>query len=718
MDSEDHMIPNHNDDDYPGFEPLYYEGEEFERGQLDFLREPVETAIDGYFDYKTPIIVKREIEQKRNAEKAKDAHDKLVRYSKQAVQDQKQIKNKLKDARKAQSSNRKESGGKQDVGGGWSTDTRTKGVFDSIKKNEIFNYQRGAPESQTQPLAEKVIKKLQAQESTTNEPPLTYADVAEIEKQLSKENANTIKSIIKTNEAKLKLLEDQLKKEEKKSEEKNKAFMQQIKTMVGDQQKSDEYIKAMKAKNEELMKRQGFQPTSTSAKALKNQKKSDIHPIAAPKVKSSNYGGAGQKMKTREAIANNRLKPVVEFRKMPGHEIDINDPMGRFENDELRGTGVTWADQIEMLKEGYQAQLKQRPKEPTAMTHEGYSTPERGTYASLYQMAAPGTYMNDTMRTDELGGTFGGKSRATSLGRTIEKPTRPLSRGKKTVDGNIRMLQQFAPTHLTPQAAGQHGQDLRRLEDQLASIRGELQPIMKELGRWPRPQGPTAELMSASVGRLIKIHSDKLTNMLVDDLLIEIVAVLNAKEEIEKRMSREQDVRAMALALCEELNKIDVDQRFLFEASKSNALPASKKLVPIQPSVDYNFAFQFLHGNKDQGKEFLTNNGLGHKNRDFDSGDIQRFKAASMFAGKGPYKGIFSDQTKVTLQHSTLVKLLRDQIMNEDNLQKVPYLRRQNAEALAIESDKLIEEALGQVLKEFEEAQEEFVKSVVKGEFE
>ena len=721
MDSEDYYMPNHNEDEGPGFDPIYYEGEEYEQNQLDFIKEPVETAIDGYFDYQTPIIIKKEAERKQNKDTAVESYKNLVAYSKIAAPK----KNKANAASlgKNQLTKRQVSAGPSDIAGGWSNDTKTTGVFDNKKKNEIFGFHRGQPESQSKPLAQKIEKSIQAQQPDQNQPPVSYADIMEIEKHLSKENANTIKSIIKTNEAKLKLLEDQLKKEEKNNKNQSKEFMDKMKAVVGDQQKSEEYIKAMKAKNDQILKAQGFKPAPTTAPVLKNQKKSDIHPVAAPKTKTANYGGAGDRKKSKGKIADQRIKPVVEFREMPSPNYTLHDNARNYDADENRGTGVTWGDQLQMLKEGYAEQLKK----PSIYNGDRGSSQPRDTYASLYQMAAPGTYMNDTFQTHDPMRATERQTGQNTLNRTMPRPTKPSMRDQ--FEQNMINLQEFRPTNLTNQGKHQHGSDLIRLEDQLSNIRNELKPLINQVNRWPKTQGPTAELMSASIGRLIKIHSEKMANMLIDDMLIEIIAVLNAKEESEKRIAREVDVKTMALALCDELNQIDVDQRLIFEGANSKAVrtvsfqdyntaQAGVGQYQRQPILDSNFALDLLHQPASEGRPYMTSNNEGHYNRDFDSKDLRKLASTSMFVGKGPYKGDFSHQSKVAMPHDMLVKLLRDQIMNEDAVQRVPYLRRQNVAAMEIDSDRLIDEALEQVLREFEEAQDEYVQNVVKGEFE
>ena len=280
--------------------------------------------------------------------------------------------------------------------------------------------------------------------------------------------------------------------------------------------------------------------------------------------------------------------------------------------------------------------------------------------------------------------------------------------------------------------------DLARLENKLSQIRQELKPIMSQLNQSSRkPAGPTAELLAASVGRLVKIHSEKLTNLLLDDLLVEMVAILNEKEETQKRLDIESDLKTMALALCEELNEVDIDQRFIH----SNNIAIQKQNNPFSathnsgnrdnlyynvmppPAIDIQkqYGLNFIHDLTEPGVKYKTNikeSGLySTYNRDFDSKDIRKLHLTNSMLDKGPYKlDMPEEKTTLNLDPSLIMQIVRHQIVKEDKLQAVPYLRRKNVEATNAEIDVLIDECLNEVLHEFEDAQKEFVAQIIKEE--
>ena len=77
-------------------------------------------------------------------------------------------------------------------------------------------------------------------------------------------------------------------------------------------------------------------------------------------------------------------------------------------------------------------------------------------------------------------------------------------------------------------------------------MRSELLPLMNRINQQGVNRGPLAELLESSVGRMIKIHSEKVIDLLIDDLLIEIVAILNYSEEVKHRKMREKEVVSLA----------------------------------------------------------------------------------------------------------------------------------------------------------------------------
>lgn len=667
------VVPNHDFDD-PPFEPIYYEGEEIEKQQLRFLNQPFEQSIDNYFDFKTPLIIKKEAIDKKNAEEAEAAKQKYLAASKQlrdmyAPEQKYHPKNRRLNQQSNPNTHKDE--------GGWNLDTRTAGVFDpSLKKNEIFTNQKEARKKKDSDKLLKAIKKNQS------DPPVNFKDITEIESALSKQNANTVKAIIKTNEAKLKLLEDQMRREEAKSEEKSKERMNKIAEILAIKQKNQADIK-------KDINRQGFDPQPASKAAINKQSRSDIHPAARPKTKSSNYGPA-----FKSTAKSQVRKPAASKQFAVDEKIDIKNYLHETHDD--KKAGVNWADQLDLLKEGY----RDRQSNPHHAQFLRAVTPERPSYHSGYQQEP----------TDR---------------ETIQKPNpalRPASNRQSEQHplNNIRQnLDSVKKAELGPlphYASDKQLSDIGRLENQLKGIRQELAPIIQKLNTGLPSAGPNVELLSASIGRLMKIHAEKLCSMLIDDVIIETIGVLNYKEEMEKRKAREADVKAMAMALCEELNEIDVDQRFIFEKQVSN----NQKLNPFNPDMNklnaaprlpFDFASKLIHdihaaGGQDPNLPM----------RDLDSRDLRLFSKAHELFGKGPYKLAFAEPTRLNMRHELLISINRDRVLNEDRPGIPSFLKPHNQKAIEFEMNKIIDEVLDEVLGLFEQAQEEFVKEVIKEE--
>jgi hypothetical protein len=97
------------------------------------------------------------------------------------------------------------------------------------------------------------------------------------------------------------------------------------------------------------------------------------------------------------------------------------------------------------------------------------------------------------------------------------------------------------------------------VSEQLVDIRQGLDPIVK---KWSvqdgrigyKSGGPAADLVEKSAGRLIKVYNEKLTNLMIDDLLLEIVGILNKKEEVDARQVKDLELKKYATMLMEELN--------------------------------------------------------------------------------------------------------------------------------------------------------------------
>lgn len=777
MAGRDQYIPNHNFDAGPSYDPIYYEGEEIEKANLAFTKQPLHTSIDNYFDYTTPVIIRNTADAKALAKETEAAKKRIQAYGnpivpKPVVTTTASTKN-VRSAPKRQNQ-RPQSGANISQGrqhgspqeSTWNNDTKTPGLFDDrLKKKEIFTYRRGQPESQND-TAQKIIQGIVAYQDhsrpevprpvTHENPPkpgdICYTDVADIEKMLSKQNALTVKSIIKTNEAKLKILEDQLRKEKQINENRNKDYFDKMNQLVSEHQYSEDFVRGMKQQNDIALKQHGFNVSPAKPVTYFNQKKSEMHEIAAPKVKSSNYGV--QPRKKSKSRSNSRSKSAGKTRPANSILAKHRTPSpSRYDTMEFRTAvamppeeekrlGITWADQMDLLKEGYQNQVipKSKIKNIVQMQKSRSKSPSgRNSTRDHLDVAKQGTFMsskglhNPYPLQDSLRNSNNPSLRQSYRSQEKLRPGK-IAPTKIQFDHHIQNLHEFEGDNYPQMTKNAHMADIGRLENQLSQIRQNLKPIISQINKGTKNQGPNADLVAASVGRMIKIHSEKLTNMVIDDLLVEIIAILNQKEEMEHRQGRDRDLKDMALALCEELNKIDVDQRFLFESAVNRPLNSQtmrpnpygrtehsallNNSRPMPALNSNNFAMNFIHPNDTSAPRYQTTD--SHlPNREFDQRSLNKLNLfTNALLGKGPYKGPFPTSSEsLALDPSLLMDTLRNQILNEDAVNTVPYLRKQNVQATCIDLDALIDECLRQVLKEVEEAQEEFVKNVVKEEF-
>lgn len=121
------------------------------------------------------------------------------------------------------------------------------------------------------------------------------------------------------------------------------------------------------------------------------------------------------------------------------------------------------------------------------------------------------------------------------------------------------------PPHCCPQNSMDHLDKIDNLEEVLKSIRFQLQPIIKQVNTMPFESGPHAELMELAAGRLLKVHSENLIELVIDDVLEETVHLLNGFEELEKRRKKERSMKEMMVGLIEGVGSMDVMQRHHYQ---------------------------------------------------------------------------------------------------------------------------------------------------------
>lgn len=325
--------------------------------------------------------------------------------------------------------------------------------------------------------------------------------------------------------------------------------------------------------------------------------------------------------------------------------------------------------------------------------------------------------------------------------------------------GQVRHPNEFLlETQKLAQASQLNGQtfinpDLHSLDgmhSQLRQIRENLQPLIDQYSKQSMLNSanqPYSELMEKSTGRLLKVQSERLIELLIDDLLVELVQVLNSKEQ-EKNYHQDLDLlKTYCKDILVDVGDIDVIQRqhhlntvnlqnvpksagdfkYLSELNGGiNGLGSGFEHVPkaenlhlsnlelknIQDSL--NFRKQLQEMGQSYGITQDLKYGLS-KARVEETGG---FNKTSKFTDDGPYENgsSFPYTYQLDMSPEDTMKIIRDQIMAEDKRNETPYLTKNFAEGVDAVGEKLMSEIMNEVLEEVTKAQDQFVNEIIKSE--
>lgn len=694
------MIPNHVGG--PAFTPLIYDGEEYERNPDDGLslhdRLPAGVSLDGYFDYSQPIVVSRpkQTPVTNNSSNKNKKHD-----PRGVIQAVRTNNGQVSVGVAAGYGNDAGKTDRQRGAKGWNDNTQAPTTFDGLKKREVFGRPQPSVAAREQPAVKVLPKKV----LLPSDRDLGFKDIAQIEEVLAKQNSHTVRAVVQTQELKLKFLEEQLKKEQQAHEANNKAYGDKIADIMRQQKgKNDGYLRKLKAANDEILQNQGFQVRPAQPKSIKTQQKNLRSGSAQKKKPNKNQARRSTSGRSRSPNYSVKNYPtsleVAQFRAPV--DPHVFNPMETFQTGGTRQS--EWAQQLEDLKEGYENSLKPGAKRRAAAIRPSEPQEERFSERPTRQVGNEDFEFYRPETAD------------------LEIDDHPA------VEPSTRRQARPQQQKLQPKTA-----DLASLEQQLQQVRKQLQPVVNSLRNEPAvPRlGPTAELVASSVGRLMKIHSEKLLEMVLDDMVVEMIAILNHKEEVQKRMEIDGDLQAMALAMCEELNKIDIDQRVLIngpilnprEQAQPHKLSQIRTFGPSggqQPFLSHslnspadmwnglagpNHALEFVHGSQ---AELLSSN-LPR--------DLQKDRPFEIYNKvKGPLS-YTAGPVRLSLPVDQIVSVAANKCVNDVSVEAVKYLRKPNVQAYQKAIDQVIDGVLDQIFREFEEAQEEFVAEVVQQEF-
>jgi hypothetical protein len=360
------------------------------------------------------------------------------------------------------------------------------------------------------------------------------------------------------------------------------------------------------------------------------------------------------------------------------------------------GQNLTWGQQLNIMKAAI---------DPEAQHQQRYSSPQR--HSTKTQRKTITTQIQAHPQSQTQNGKF-----KTYANQTLYK-TEPLQIDH-TIHGNldfqIRPHQEVKHPNSylkfqKPQQTPSNLTQLDMLEAHLSKIRTDLKPLIDKFNpHLPQGRSPHAELMELCTGRLLKVHSENLIELIIEELLMETVDCLNKSERERQKNFKKWEIKNLCSKMLQGLREIDIDQRHVY-----------------------------LGMNNMNTEEFVNNFGktgeLAQKSWKlaqrplFDLGVIDYYRENEQIGEKreGPYKnraGLLNRyENFVTIDSEVLMKLIRDQIMREDKLQEIPFMRKSYVESVKMLGDQIMNEVLEEILNDFSKVQDEFVNEVIKSEF-
>lgn len=147
---------------------------------------------------------------------------------------------------------------------------------------------------------------------------INYDDLADVHKAVDESNSRTLKEMARTQEAKMKHLEEMLAKEQARTNRQNQIFQNQMESLVKSQLNHSSTVEQLKLKNDNILKFKSVPTTEDYrrflAKIEPGKVKGDVNPTRKSKTsqrKSKKLGKPGKKSKlqTGQKLSKNRSEP-------------------------------------------------------------------------------------------------------------------------------------------------------------------------------------------------------------------------------------------------------------------------------------------------------------------------------------------------------------------------------------------------------------------------
>lgn len=243
-------------------------------------------------------------------------------------------------------------------------------------------------------------------------------------------------------------------------------------------------------------------------------------------------------------------------------------------------------------------------------------------------------------------------------------------------------------------------QNLDAIEAQLQNIRDNLKPLINQFNREIPARNPHAELMEVACGRLMKVHSEKLIESIIEDLVEENVYYLNEMETEHQRNQQSSKIRG----LCDEMAKAFGQMEMVQRQHYLDLRGLERMHKDISKNIPVKDRYKLI-----QHEDFMGLN------------EIQNEKRKAHFLADGPFTDKF--RFEFQKQELKLRKSDEDRFRKNADDEKMlivkdqTFRKKEYVDGVKVVTDKLMEELMIEVMEEFSRAQDVFVDTVIKAEF-
>lgn len=223
--------------------------------------------------------------------------------------------------------------------------------------------------------------------------------------------------------------------------------------------------------------------------------------------------------------------------------------------------------------------------------------------------------------------------------------------------------------------------------------------------------GSSAEIMAKVTARIIRVYNKQFSDMIINDLLIESIAIMNDKENQLSKSEREQNIARTCDELFFEIAHFKKHQTDLL---KPNYTKKKKMYEKFQSEKNYEENLKKIQEieNGVVDKKF-------HIQHEFDTDRIKNMLIRDKLMKKGRYDPSYYANriVKVKLSRYQVAQIEKVQIMNEREIKNIPYLTKEYSKAIELFLDDILSQTLSEVALEMMMMTRNFVERKVQEEF-